>query len=436
MSNSGSPSVESYSVSHSMENNVVLGFDSWVGGVHNFQRLHAALQEKGLELRLLHIGSWGGDPGRPSEETIDGMLVRDISYYGGMDVFKILHTENPKGVLFLSNDVFAHRAVNRYCKFLGIPTVHLYHGLVGIQSIEKNTLYKINPIRQFFYVVERIPKALRYIWPLYAKSLLRTRAQFTEWLRFVTDIVRLTAGRYIPVAASDSLTSGCCIYTEADAIHATSKYGYTRKQIYVVGNPDISRFGLTEQKIGIGLDAERFTDNNIIYIDTGLVYAGMVFTSADDFLDHLVKLQLDLKQQNLTLSVKLHPDHFRTDLPARISHMGIKVLQNEEFTEALSTCTAAIVEPSTAALIPALIGIPVFLASFGKLLGQQYGGVLLSYPRCIPLLDPVRLKQALFERAAVDIAATQKWIQNNCGPLPAEKMPTRVADVLIKIIGH
>ena len=61
---------------------------------------------------------------------IGEMQVRDVAYYGNKSLLEILDIEKPHAVVFLSNDVFAHRAFNRYCILRNIPTLHLYHGLV------------------------------------------------------------------------------------------------------------------------------------------------------------------------------------------------------------------------------------------------------------------------------------------------------------------
>jgi len=94
----------------------VIGFDSWIGGSHHFARLVPALKLRGLDLQLLHLGSWGSDPGRPQQEVISGMPVRDISLFRRKNFLEIIDSEKPVAVIFLSVDTFAHRAFNRYCR--------------------------------------------------------------------------------------------------------------------------------------------------------------------------------------------------------------------------------------------------------------------------------------------------------------------------------
>lgn len=417
-----------------MKRELVLGFDSWVGGAHNFERLVPAFNDKGLELRLLHIGSWGADSGRASHEKIGDLSVFDISYYKGLDLFSILEIEKPKAVLFLSNDVFAHRSINRYCKKLKIPTIHLYHGLVGVQSIELNELYKVNIFQQFLYVMERVPKAVKYIWPLYLKALVKTKASIDEWRRFLSDICRMAMGKYISVAAKDSKTSCCCIYTKSDVIHAQQKYGYLETEIVIVGNPDLAKFKLTENNIAAGLLKYDQCQREVVYVDTGLIYAGMVFNSQVDFLEHLLILKSNLYELGYSLCVKLHPDHFRTDFPNLAKQKGITLVDGDEFIERLLHSSAVIVEPSTVAMIPALMGLPLLLAGFGKLKGQKYGKVLMDYPRSLLLDDLNNMKQFLDKSKEFSRETVLSWIANNSGPLPAEEMPKRVADAVLNVM--
>jgi hypothetical protein len=81
------------------------------------------------------------------------------------------------------------------------------------------------------------------------------------------------------------------------------------------------------------------------------------------------------------------------------------------------------------------MGVPVFLANYGKLKEQRFGDVLTSYPRA-RLLRDVRDFGALLdeERRQLDVGQARHWIEQNAGPLPADQMPGRVAEVLLQMI--
>ena len=392
------------------------------------------LKEHGFDLKLLHIGSWGGDLGRPKEECIGELFVRDISYYPKKNLHEILEFEQPDAVLFLSNDVFAHRAFNRYCGTKGIPTLLLYHGLVEIQSTHGERMYNTNLYNQVFHVSSRILKALTKVWPLYAHALHITKAGGNDWGRFFSDIINLAMGKYIPIAAPDSRASACAVYTKADVDHALKKYGYARGDVHVVGNPDLSKFNLKSEMLGCADAEKRETNKEIVYIDTGLIYAGLVFANADDYLLHLTTLAKTLVSQGLSLAIKLHPDHDRTNFPKQIEKLGIRVINNEEFVPSLLRCRGAMVEPSTAALIPALLGLPLMMVAFGKLKEQKYGKVLMDYPRSSLLTD---VSSAISEIKKIESNPAKElntWITNNAGPLPADEMPNRVAQVIAQLV--
>jgi hypothetical protein len=409
----------------------ILGFDSWTGGGLKYARLVEPLKQLGYELILIHLGSWGGDEDHPKEEMIGDLRVRDISYYEGRGFDAILQAEAPSAVIFLSNDVFAHRAFNRYSLARGIPTLRLYHGLVRVQAVGGARQYKTNLWSQLRFVLVRIPKGLFKVWPCYISALWRTGASATDWWRFVADLVSQVKGQYITVAAKDCQTTECAVYAPADVSHAMGKYGHRTEHVHVVGNPDIMAFGLSEEHMGAAATPASCERTEVIYVDTGLIYAGMVYDAPEDFFAHLCATRDALKAQGRTLALKLHPQHFRTDFPDRVRADGMEVLTNDNFVTRLQQCAAAIVEPSTAALIPAIVGVPLLLAHYGKLSAQAYGEVLLEYPRARMLDDPAQINSLLqAEAAALDPEAVSGWIRLNAGPLPAHLMPQRVADVV------
>lgn len=415
----------------------ILGFDSWTGGAKKYARLLPALEAQGYTLILVHLGSWGADVGRPLSEYIDQLEVRDINYYGSLNFEQILLKESPSAVLFLSNDVFAHRAFNRYAIKQGIPTLRLYHGIVSVQDISTSQMHTPSLINQIKFVLIRLPKAMIKVWPCYIKALLRTRASFKDWRKFFRDVVFQALGKYIEHSADDCRTTACAVYTPADVEHAHNKYNYQHDEIYVVGNPDFISFNISPDTVGRYNADLADTYSDIVYIDTGLFHAGMVFDNQKDFFKHLLHTQEQLAAQGLKLSIKLHPQHFKTSLPADLNNHGIEVLDNNNFVPKLLQSKAAIVEPSTVALVPSVLGMPILAANYGKLASQKYGSVITSYPRyqrldslstmsdLLPLVNKCELNESVSD-----------WIKINAGPFPVENMPSRVVDILAKITAN
>ena len=415
----------------------IIGFDSWTIGAHHFTRLVPAFKRAGYELILIHIGSWGHDKNRPNTQLIDGLLVRDISFYAGKSFKQVLQQEDPSAVLFLSTRAFAHQAFNRYAVALNIPTTHLYHGIVNVQAVSdvEKIVGQINWLRQLSLIKSRFFKNFFILCPLYFKALLETRAPLSDWYCFVKELCIKSTRGAVGVAPSDAKTNTGCVYIAADLPHMIEHYGMPSDKVHAVGNPDIAYFGLTEGLIGCCLEARTTTSKQVIYIDTALVEAGMVFNDATDFVSHLVSTKESLLSQGLSFSVKLHPAHFRSGVVEQLKTHDIAICEDKDFIEQLKSAIAVIVEPTTVAMLPALMGLPIFLGQYAKLSTLQYGALLKSYPRTRSLRHMTDISSLIEQESTdVDPVAVNQWCYANAGPMPAEQMPDRVVAVMDQMI--
>ncbi len=355
--------------------------------------------------------------------------MRDISFYAGRSLREILELEKPRAVIFTSVDAFAHRAFNRYCRAGNVPTLHLFHGLQHLMEIP----FKTKPVPRLWRLRHHVRKLLRYFLPVYARSLWETKASLAEWRKFVRDIGARMRGVRARTAASDSKTDRACVYIDSDIDIAMTRYGHSEREVFAVGNPDLVSFGLTAPMVGSC--ARQTSDyNDVMYIETALTEYGFVYESRADFVKHVLDTAAELALQNKRLVFKPHPAQAPPVVSA-IANAGIDVCTKEDFLSRLQRCCAAITEPSTASLIPALLGLPLFLAKYGKLRGQSFGELLHSYPRARSLVDLRDFGTLLFtEGAELDVERTRKWIEKNIGPLPAHEMPSRVANIVLALI--
>jgi hypothetical protein len=411
----------------------IICFDGWTQGVKHIEKIAPILNTIGYRLLLIHIGSWGHDIDRPNEERIGFLDVRDISFYKSMSFMQILQKENPKLVIFLSTRALAHQAFNIGCRYLNIPTLHLYHGLVTVQAGSSRTVpraYKVNWYSKSYLIKTRWRKNVIKIWPAYIYMLFVTRAPLKEWIEFIREIPFKLSSNYSLAPRVASTTAGC-VYVNSDVIHMASTYRVAADRIHTVGNPDLMDFGIKESDFGCWLEMIQQIHPDIIYIDTALTDAGVVYSDQDDFVHHLVETSAGLARHGLRLVVKLHPAHYRSEVPIRLQQLGIQLCGKEDFVKHLKTATAALVEPSTVAVIPGLLGMPLLLAEYGRLTGQRYGSVLESYPFAAVVRDlnevSAILKASHRNIDRDDIAA---WIKLNSGPMPAEDMPGRVVRVI------
>ncbi len=416
----------------------VLGFDGWTMGSHHYVRLLDAFKTYGIELSLVHLGSWGEDKNRPCEEKIDGLTVHDISFYQGCRFDAVLDVEKPDLVLFLSTETFAHRAFQRYCHLLGIPTINLYHGLVGVvPSGAGIEAYKINYIAQARHVMRQSGKSLIKSFPAYARSLWDTNASSAGWFRFFQDIICRIIGKTIFVPAADAKSTKCCVFTAADFQHAISKYHYNSEDVVAVGNPDLIKYRLSDELLESFSKVTSSSKTDVMYIDSGISSHGYIFRSDDDYLTYLLecKRQLAILNLNLVFKVKPHPEFRKAFFSKRLTENGVRIAENEDFIEKLNNCCACITEPSTLGLIPALLGIPLLLVRVGPLISLSFGEVFTSYPRAQFLYEWEKVRDLVAKEALIfDSTRVTAWVGENAGPLPANDMPKRVAQVVLDLV--
>ncbi|WP_026768009.1 hypothetical protein [Asinibacterium sp. OR53] len=413
----------------------VIGFDSWTQGWRNYNRLVDSFKEKGIDFDLIHLGSWGTEPGRPTEEVIDKLSVKDIRFYKGKTFLEILDLEKPAAVIFLSTDAFAHRAFNRYCKKRHIPTLHLSNGLGRVQAIGKGSRYKLKLTTHIAYVLSSFGRALKKVYPTYVKSLIVTKAPLNDWIRFIRDNFSGALGFPSFRSAPDAKTDKCCVFIKADVEHAINKYGYTKEEIIVVGNPDLIRFKMPETAIGSYIRNGGVSHNDIMYIDTGLIYTGWAFSSPDEFIQHIISTKEIIEQNGKHFVLKPHPLHLESGIASRLIQAGCDLCTDNDFIDRLQKCLTCIVEPSTIALLPNLTGMPVMLAQYGKVTGSPFGEILATYPRAIPIYNLTEIMTLLEnEKKNLNIDKVRYWIEQNSGPLPAQEMPDRVTETVCEMI--
>lgn len=416
----------------------IIGFDSWTKGAHHYERLVQSFQNEGYRLILVHIGSWGHDIDRPTSEKIGSLEVKDISHYSNTTLQGVLLKEKPVAVLFLSTRAFVHQAFNRYAQKLGIPTFHLYHGLVNVQPVGEDDFqlpYQTSIVQQFRALRTRLGKNIRKIIPTYLRSLIDTQASFSDWCWFIRELHFKIAKPLSGIAPPDCQTYGGFVYTPADVMNMVNTYRVDKNRVFVVGNPDIIHFGLDAESLGLAADDMRLCSNDVVYIDTGLVEAGLVFADDNEFIEHILKTRHVLATQGFNLVVKLHPSHFRSSVAKKLISEDIEIISNDHFVSRLKLAVCVLTEPSSAAMLPALMGLPLFLVMFGKLANQRYGQVLTSYPRSRIIKDLNAFNAYVSqEHSELNKIQMAEWISLNSGPMPAQLMPNRVTTQLINLL--
>jgi hypothetical protein len=420
------------------EKNLILGFDSWTGGIRNYIRLVDPLNNLGYHLILLHIGSWGHDKGREQEEFIEGLHVRDIAYYKGSTFYEILKIEKPKAVIFLSLSAFAHMSFNRTALFLNIPTINLFHGLVNVQDFSAPVEGKSLSVYNFNFLKSKLAKDLSKnifrLIPNYINSLIITKAPFQQWVKLFEHINdKLLNKLHINF---DCKTTKTFVYVESDVSFANKVIGNPIDSIEVVGNPDLMDFKIEEMHIGLSLK-NLDPPKKITYIDTATIEWGHGHSSFDEYFEHYVETCKTVKSLGYEFAVKFHPAILRKYSLSPFEEMGIEIISNDNFLTNLLMSKAVIVESSSVAVVPGILGLPIFLAKYGNLKKMTFGEAINSYERVSDLNDLKNLG-FLLENVENNFSKenTLKWINQTVGPLPSSQMPSRVASSINRLINN
>jgi len=164
--------------------------------------------------------------------------------------------------------------------------------------------------------------------------------------------------------------------------------------------------------------------------------SGRIFSSNKEFIDHIEFTKIKLEEQNYKLILKLKPQVLRSSIGDFFSKRNYEIIEdNKTVTDHIKNASAVIAENSSAALVPGLIGIPLFLGNFGQLKDIIYGEALTSYPRSSILKNLSNMNQKISNLwTNSNYEDLISWGNTNSGPLPSDDMPYRVAEVLEKII--
>ena len=365
--------------------------------------------------------------------------MRDISYYNTNNFDDILQLEKPNAVLFLSTQTFAHRAMIRFCKKRSIPTIHLTHGVFATMATNSGKYYSYNLLSYSKFIISRALKMFRLTWPVYLRSLINTQANLKDYVLFFRDNLNLLLGR-IASAADDSITDVCLIYLDSDKEFIEKHFNFKPDQIIVVGNPDLMYFGLKNDLINSYQMKSLSENSEVVYIDTSLILRGAIFTSIQEYVNHLTQLQFELKRIGKKLVVKLHPNFDSTEIPKTLQDQGVFVCEHNKFIDHLNSASFVITEASSAALIPAYMGLPILYAKFGMLSAHEFGKIFEGYPRGYYLKDISQLNEIfsalLTGGLEQKLEITNKWIDQNIGPKPIEDMPKRVVKEIMSVIKY
>src|SRR5207237_6976983 len=101
------------------------------------------------------------------------------------------------------------------------------------------------------------------------------------------------------------------------------------------------------------------------YIETGFSSVGVFFSGTQEFVDHLIETSNSLAAAGYKLKLKLKPNQVNSKaIEQCLANTPIELVTNSAFLQELAGCAACIVETSSLAMFPTLMGMPLLLAKY------------------------------------------------------------------------
>ena len=395
----------------------IIGFDSWLGGFRNFKRLQNEFQNNNVDFNLIHLSSWSGIAYK--EKNVNNLKSTDISKYKTINFDKILEIENPDLVVFLSTDVFAHKSMIRSCRRKNISTVHLFHGIMTVLSVNEKVSYKKSFLKKIYFAIPRIIKYIKYIVPNYFLSLYLDKITLKEIFIFLKTLGKLFDGQNIKKQNHDSRTNLAIVYNHFDASYAKNKFGYNYESIKIIGSPDLFEFNLKESELNIFKNYKNKKRDFVLYLDSVPYLRGL--TSLKENFEYLLKVNKKVMALGKILAVKLHPEHKKTNFNKKLSDAGVKIVTNQNLIDTIKKSDFVLSEATSLFQIPALMGWPIYISTADAISKMSYGEVITSYPNIFKINKLSELGE-LHEQNFNSLT----WINENCGPKPFNHFNTRV----------
>lgn len=296
----------------------VMFYDGWTRGLHCFKPVFDELTRRGHEAVLVHTGSQK-ELGVPKEQTLGGLLCRDVSFYKNQLIHNIFKQEKPDVFLSLNTSFLWDRANVESARKLGIPTFFMMHGerLLG-DEIEKflNT-QKLSPVttdkpaqsKLKRYALQVIPNYLYSKWASRPNSLLSPSTYKNIW-NFARHPQRV---RLLPENTHDLIHDYCLVYSKKYVDYYNRTFGYNADQIHVIGKPEYDDLFAMNGDIPLSLLPGELNEQldayagYVLYVENG--YVESTFKGWDNaYRDNLIaNIAAQLELDNLLLVIKCHP---------------------------------------------------------------------------------------------------------------------------------
>lgn len=365
----------------------IVFFDWWEKGAHHFVPLSRRLTDLGHGCVMVHYGRWY-DPNVAIEDAIDGVIRREISFYGG-DFAAMLETERPDAVLVLNCGATIDRVINRICRLHRVPTIYLMHGIKAIGADLDEFIRQQN---NHWTLARRIAKIPKYI------GLIRTYLSVIARDNPLELFLPSTYGHFLQLALQpgqvrerpwphkDVYCDLALVYANVYRDSLVTEAHYPPGRISVVGNPNLDQAvrirtdpALQEQALqqlkAIGVPAGR---KAVLYIEDAFVEQGIGHWTEDTRTGELAQISDAVVAVGFDLIVKMHPGSNPAAVFERFGKTpGVHIVLKADLPGLVWSCAATVGHVSTALMIPIALGRPLIVPTWSPGL-QRYGYYVAS----------------------------------------------------------
>ncbi|MDB9874220.1 hypothetical protein OAC97_03050, partial [Flavobacteriaceae bacterium] len=355
------------------------------------------------------------------EKQIEGLTLRDISFYKTKRLKKIILKETPSAVVLLNLSFILDRVIIRICQDLGISVFYLAHGrLISIDNMGdvKATLNK----GSLFSKIKKKNIFSFYNYILGLKSLNEIASFFKNIIKNPTEFITL------PKYCKELDATKSFVYYDSDYDLMTKQFGFPKNKVQVVGNPELDGFFNTkikDKEIFCSQELTIKSNKYVAYMDDGM--SKINGWDNERWFEFIVEINEILKKNSLELVVKLHPRREVKEIKSFFIENNITYFQDLDFKNYLHHSLFVICHYSSTIVYALILNKKVKSPRWGV-----SKGLIKQYPEdAVEYYADKKTFETTISNVDVDEVLIQNYVLDSIGEVDGKSID-RVVDEILK----